>query len=294
MPSLAVLVEPHAAPAASSPAGPEPAARWAVRRAELRAWLARQDPGGVSAEEVEAHFEGMPARYWEDVTQDDLIWGLETMHRFLARVATSPTPPTMPVLDWRPQAGGGGTRVMLCTWDRHGLLAKAAACFSAAQFTIRQAEVFTRADHIVLDVFHVAQAGNGGDAASAERMEQMAFLLDGALSEPARFASVWACSRHKFLTPPPRLASRLTIDNDTVPTATVLRLEASDRLGLLYDVLQALAGAGLEVVQAIIQTEDGVARDVFHVTDAAGRQVQDPARLQDLRQAIQSALHLNP
>src|SRR6266496_746299 len=185
---------------------------WRERRDWYRARLEQQRLAGFSVEEVEAHFAGMPARYWERVTESELCWGLETVQGFLRTVATPNTPATTPFVNWRTVPQSNWTRVLLCTWDRQGLLAKAAAAFSAVRLNIRRADVFTRADNVVLDEFSISDA-NGREMVSPAQLEEMTFLLEGALSEPPRFASVWACSRHKFLALPSLLTPRITFDN---------------------------------------------------------------------------------
>lgn len=59
---------------------------------------------------------------------------------------------------------------MLCTWDRHSLAAKAAAALSAVGLKIVQADICTRADHIVLAlglcaarIQRRAESGGAGD-----------------------------------------------------------------------------------------------------------------------------------
>ena len=118
----------------------------------------------------------------------------------------------------------------------------------------------------------------------------MTFLLEGALSEPPRFASVWACSRHRFLAPPNPLPPRISFDNDTFPVSTIVRVAAADRLGLLYDILQTLADCDLNIRQARIETDDDLAHDSIHVTDRHGHQVLDPLRLEELRGKLEAAL----
>ena len=262
---------------------------WQDRRDSFRTRLQQTPLAGISAEEVEAHLSGMPARYWEGVKESDLLWGLETVHGFLDLIVEPNVSPTAPFANWRQMPQAGRTRVMLCTWDRQGLLAKAAAAFSAVRLNIFQAEVFTRADNIVLDIFGVADADNQG-VASLTRLQEMAFLLEGALSEPPRFASVWACSRHKFLAPPSPFAPRIRFDNEASAGATLIHIQASDRLGLLYDILQAIADSGLNVSQARIETDDDFARDIIHVTDEQGQKVSDPRRLEQVRLKLKAAL----
>ena len=272
--------------------GPAPGLPWQERRDWFRARLRQQPPADISADEVDSHFITMPAHYWERVTESDLIWSLETIHGFLKLVASAHVPATSPFVGWRQTPDPGCTQIMLCTWNRHGLLAKAAAAFSAVKLNILQAEVFTRADNVVLDQFTVSDGDTGGPV-SETRLREMTFLLEGALSEPPRFASVWACSRHKFLAPPARFAPRIAFDNTASPAATLVRIEAADRMGLLYDILQALADAGLNVNQARIETDRDLAHDTVHVTNDRGEKVLDPQHLASIRTTLETALTVN-
>jgi [protein-PII] uridylyltransferase len=273
--------------AATKPGG---AQSWQERRDDLRKRLGENPPAGFETDEIEAHFTGMPSHYWERVTEPDLIWGLEATHGFLNLLAAAKAPPTMPFMDYCPEPGTHLTRVMLCTWDRQGLLAKAAASFSAVRLSIQRAEVFTRADNVVLDLFRVTNA-DAGEAVSAAQMQNMVSLLDGALSEPPRFASVWACSRHKYLADHDPLPPRIIIDNQASRLSTLVQIEAFDRLGLLYDILQAIAESGFNVLQAAIETEGVSARDTIHVVDAQGKKLTSPTQLQNLKKQLETALN---
>jgi len=282
------LNQANSTPSAASPAGQQ--LSWQERRDWLRGRLKSPVSKGISAEEAAAHFSGMPARYWEQVTEPDLLWNLQAVQGFLKVVEGSDAPATKPVMEWRPAADSGVTRVMLCTWDRHGLLAKAAAAFSAVRLSILQAEAFTRADNIVLDFFSVTDS-DGGVAGEA-RLREMFFLLEGALSEPPRFVSVWMASRHKYLLPAGQPLPQITFDNQSSPTTTLVRIDASDRLGLLCDILQTLADNDLDITEACIRTEKNFAHDIVHVRDAKQQKVVEAARLQTLRQKLEAALAL--
>jgi len=275
-------------PLPSSPTAAAPACG-KERRESLRAALLGAKLGKITTDEIDSHFSSMPDRYWQCVTEDDLVWGLQTIHGFLHLIASPYVSPTQPFVSWRQSPDSRQTRMMLCTWDRQGLLAKAAASFSAVKLDILEADVFTRADNIVLDVFTVVNADNHR-VASPTQLQEMTFLLEGALSEPPRFASIWACSRHKFLAPPAQLKPQIDFDNETSPTSTVIQVKAVNRLGLLYDILLTVAEDGLNVMQARIATTDQRAHDAIHVTDVDGHKVTDTVRLEELRRKLEAAL----
>jgi [protein-PII] uridylyltransferase len=270
-------------------ADPPPHLSWEQRREWFRARLKERSPPEITAEEIEGHLAGMPRHYWERVTESDLVWGLQAIHGFLKLVTSPQVPPTTPFVSWRPAEERPYTRLLLCTWDRQGLLAKAAAAFSAVRLSILRADVFTRTDNVVLDEFYIVDA-DGRGAATEARLQEMTFLLEGALSDPPRFAAVWACSRHKFLAAPDSVAPRITFDNDTSAHSTLVRITAADRLGLLYDILQAIADAGLDIRQARIETESELAHDIVYVTDDRGQKLLDPRQLASLRTKLQAAL----
>src|SRR2546423_1071743 len=71
------------------------------RRQKLYSWLKDNPPEGIDPDEIEAHFSGMPLRYWERVTKSDLLWGLKTIHKFLNLVAQPNSTATAPVLEWK-------------------------------------------------------------------------------------------------------------------------------------------------------------------------------------------------
>ena len=283
-------LKPHVVDAGTPPAtAPRGHLAWQTLRDAFRARLHQAPLAGIGADEVAAHFTGMPAHYWEHVTEEDLVWGLKTIHGFFSLLATPKVDATKPFVDWRQLPGSNQTQVLLCTWDRHGLLAKAAAAMSAVNLNILHADVFTRTDNVALDLFRITGADGRGPA-TAGQIEQMTSLLEGALSEPPRFASFWACSRHKYLAEPATSPPRIVFDNRSSPIHTLVRVEASDRLGLLYDILQTLADSGLDITQAQIQTDGDLARDTIHVKDEHGAKVLDPRRLEALRHQLESSL----
>jgi [protein-PII] uridylyltransferase len=265
---------------------------WSERRDWFRARFEQRPHPKITAEEIEVHFTAMPQHYWECVTESELEWGLETVHGFLELVASRDVSATSPFVSWRRIGASGQARVMLCTWDRHGLLAKATAAFSAVRLSIVQAEVFTRADDVVLDTFTITGA-DGHSPVSPSQMEQMGFLLEGALSEPPRFASIWACSRHKYLAEPSQIAPKVSFATSSSPDGTLVCVETPDRLGLLYDILQAIADSGLNVNQARITTENNLACDTIHVTNAMGQGLSEQGELDALRASLESALTVN-
>jgi len=259
------------------------------RRERLADWLAAHPPAGVSAEEVQAHLRCMPAPYWEWVTEADLVWHLKTLHGFLGKLARADSSGTPIAVELMIPADSNLRRVAFCSWDRRGLLEQIVAAFNALRINILRADVYTRTDNLVFDVFEVCESKAGSER-DGNRLNELSFLVEGAFSNPPRFASVWATEFHKAVPRRNVQTSEIRFDNRQSPDHTILRVQATDRLGLLYDLVHALAENKLEISQAIIDTSKGIAKDQFHLTDADGLKITDSARIRRLRKAIAEAI----
>jgi [protein-PII] uridylyltransferase len=260
-----------------------------LQRDRMLARMHEHPLAGISRGEVEMHFRGMPARYWERVTKAELTWGLETVHAFLERQAGAEGMRVAVVASSRHYPARGFSKIMVCAQDRPGLLAKIAAAFSALRVNVLRADVFTRSDGVALDVFEVADLEQS-HLTGADRLRQLVFLLEGALSEPPRFASVWASEFHKMAPRGPQGPPRVEFDNEYSSEHTVVRVEATDRLGLLHDLLKALAECSLNIDEALVETTDHLATDSFYVTNLRGEKLLEPEQLRELRRALVEAV----
>lgn len=64
-----------------------------------------------------------------------------------------------------------------------------------------------------------------------------------------------------------------------------LELCTTDRPGLLAEVTRVLRENGLNIARAKISTKEGIARNVFYVTDANGKLI-DPEIIKSIREKI--------
>ena len=256
-----------------------------LNRGRFYARLRERPPQGLHRNEIESHFRGMPAGYWERLTKTELMWALETIHAFFDKVRFSRRGKATVLAVSRPYPQRGLTKVMVCAWDRPGLLATIAAGFSALRLNILRADVYTRADGLALDVFEVCEAETA-DPSKLEKLDELMFLLEGALCSPPRFASMWAGEFHKLLPRPSTRSLRVAFDDEYSAEYTLIHVQTSDRLGLLYDLLHCLTECGLNVAQATVQTEDGTASDVFYVTDLKGAKISSSSQLEHIRKAL--------
>jgi glutamate-ammonia-ligase adenylyltransferase len=87
------------------------------------------------------------------------------------------------------------------------------------------------------------------------------------------------------------------VRNDADAAHTVLTIEGPDTPGFLYALANALSVAGYYIARMTVETIGARARDVLHITDAAGGRVEGARRERELRAAtvlVKHFTHLLP
>ena len=82
----------------------------------------------------------------------------------------------------------------------------------------------------------------------------------------------------------------MRLDNSTSDRDTIVTIFSYDRLGLLYAITRALYQLKLSVRVAKVSTYLDQIVDVFYVTDALGRKIDDEKRLQEIRAHLENAI----
>jgi len=265
-----------------------------MNRERLYEGIANSDLN-IRLEELELHFVGMPLRYWARVDAATLQWHLDIVHGFIDGLARTDVLLAPPVVHWRHFPERGFSEVVVCTWDRLGLLAKIAGAFAAVGLNIVRADIFTRADNVVLDVFQVCDE-DLHDVRDISRLKQMEQLLTVALSPNGNGEAALRTWMQYAGKPSKEELARtsaspvIVIDNEQSDEYTVLEIEAMDRIGLLHDVLEGISIGDVDIAHAIIVTENSEAADVFFLTGTDGKKILDSKRLEQIRKGVLAAL----
>jgi [protein-PII] uridylyltransferase len=96
---------------------------------------------------------------------------------------------------------------------------------------------------------------------------------------------------NRGLSSPPVPATRVTFDTEASENATVIDVQTSDRIGVLYRITRALADLDLDIRSARVQTLGANVVDAFYVRDASGAKFTDPALFDEIERAIVHSLH---
>jgi [protein-PII] uridylyltransferase len=266
-----------------------------IEREDLRQAAHKRLPEDFE-DEVDAHFEFMPDRYFQTHNAGDIAEHVRLFRTFLKRRFASDESPLSPAVHWVPKPNQGHTEVWIVGWDRRELLARIAGSFSSVGLNILSADVYTRGDNLVLDFFRVCNTKFEAVADPKEWQQVEKRLASALETDEYDFGPllVKAIKRRGFhLSQELDFPTRIVIENDAHPTYTLIDIQTPDRLGLLYHLLRALGRARAQIALSRIATEKGAAIDTFYVTDSEGRKIKDAvsmARLQmELREASQAS-----
>ena len=255
-------------------------------------------PASFGGDEVQAHFENLPAQYFQIHTAREVLSDLALVHQFMHRQLQEKDEALFPVLHWHHETDRGYTTLNVCTWDRPGLFSKFTGCLTAAGLNILGAEIITRRDGIIVDTFYVTDAALGHIARRDEK-EKFETLINTVMTGGETDLTAMI-SRQQKIAPvyqshgTERIPTVIEFDNETSEASTVIDLQTEDRVGLLYVISQAFQDLDLDVSVAKIVTEKGAAVDSFYVADSDGTKITEPDRQKvverKLRQAINSGI----
>ncbi len=253
-------------------------------------------PKTFSDEEISAHFDGLPARYFQIHSPRQIARDLTLVHQFIHLQLTQEDRALEPAVLWNEDKDRGWTKVHFCTWDRPGLFTKFTGALTAAGLNIFSAQIFTRNDGVVLDSFHVTDARTGAapDPAVRERFEKLIrdVLAKGLDIRPA-VRKIAAQTRPLYQAlAGEHLEPDIRFEGTTPSGITIIDIETEDRVGLLFSLSQSLSELGINLVLAKIVTEKGAAIDTFYITEKDGSPILSPERrtqiASELRRVIQN------
>jgi [protein-PII] uridylyltransferase len=96
--------------------------------------------------------------------------------------------------------------------------------------------------------------------------------------------------RRHYPEPATKTPVTVRVDNDASDFSTVLEVGAPDRMGVLYDITEALSSLGVDVHLAKVATFDGRVVDAFYVRDELGRKLTDADELAEVGAALRERL----
>ncbi len=250
---------------------------------------------GVSPDEVEAHYNLLPERYFIYHQAEEVALHLRMIHKLLETIATADSLGSLvPVVEWHEDLNLGLNVVHIVTWDRAGLFYKLAGAFSVAGLSIVSSKALTRADHITIDTFYVSDESGGiiRDKKAREVFQQAlhSVLIHNRDLMPEIEAQAAKRRKMAYLKTGERLRAPLPSGVDVYHELslrrTIIEIQSTDAIGLLYRISKAIFDHGFDISFARISTERNVAVDTFYIEPIHRDDTSDTEKLLSLRQAL--------
>jgi [protein-PII] uridylyltransferase len=234
-----------------------------------------------SREIISEYVEHLPDRYLSCYSSDEIAHHLE-----LARSVEK----KLLLVEWKIE-DEIQARVTVCTKDRYGLFSKITGSMFLNRLNILEAQIHTWGNGIVLDTFWVVDATRNMD----RRLQQFKKDLEEILGEKASLRGLLSKRKEvngikqKVI---PRVPQEVKVNNQDSDFYTIVEVMGEDRLGILYEITQALTDHGCDIHFARISTLGNRIVDVFYVQDEWGEKIKEKNRTDQLKKTVLSRLIL--
>ena len=177
----------------------------------------------------------------------------------------------------------------ICAADRPGLFSMIAGVLAAHGMNIVGAQITTSHDGVALDVFRLSHAESTERVLDEGRWQRLRDSLEcvqrgetsvEALVERSQRPTV--LSRRAL----PRIPTSVTFDLQDSEHYSLIEVSTQDQIGLLFAITNTLYRQGCLIHLAKISTVLHHVYDVFYVTDASGRKIEDWRRMQEICEAV--------
>jgi [protein-PII] uridylyltransferase len=229
---------------------------------------------------VNALWDTLAEDYFLRHTPEDIVWHAEV----ILGHADGPEP----LLLVRPQTRRGGTEIFLYTRDRDGLFAITTQALDQLGLTIQEARIITSSRGYTLDTYTVLEADNNAVVEGERRMTEIIGTVKKALAADAVTIRTGRRPNRKlrhFTIP-----TAVTFSADAAKARTIMEVVTTDRPGVLWRIANAMRFCGVRLHDARIATFGERVEDIFFLTGADNRPLEDPLKFECLRNSITTAL----
>lgn len=257
----------------------------------------------LSDDDIDRHFKGMSPRYLMGTSPDQICQHLTIVKNLMKRPLVvhwgrlngqddilPEDIPLITTIEHYPKLKY--SQLTVFTLDMPGLFSKIAGTLASKGLSILWAQIFTRADGVVIDTFQLDIESPGWTEEELVWKDLEVALKDILTGKKDISAIISARQQRQDsqVPVPVSIETEISISTDISDTHTVIDVRTRDRIGLLYTLTHTLAKLGLSIATARIATYGMRAVDVFYVTDWDGEKINDPQALVQMENSLVEAL----
>ncbi len=176
-------------------------------------------------------------------------------------------------------------KVTVCTKDRYGLFSKMTGSMFSNRLNILQAQIHTWEDGTALDTFWVEDGTKDIERRLQQFKKDLKKIVRGEITLKDLLLERGDSNgiKQKII---PRVSGEVKINNQDSDFYTIVEITAEDRLGILYEITQALTDHGCDIHFARISTLGNRIVDVFYVQDEWGEKIEEKQKTDRLKQIL--------
>jgi [protein-PII] uridylyltransferase len=176
-------------------------------------------------------------------------------------------------------------KVTVCTKDRYGLFSKITGSMFLNRLNILEAQIHTWGNGVALDTFWVEDATKDIKSRLQQFKKDLMEILSGRifLKDLLSKRKVSNGIKQKVM---PRVPEEVKINNQDSDFYTIVEVIGEDRVGILYEITQALTDHGCDIHFARVSTLGNRIVDVFYVQDTWGEKIEKKDRIDQLKKTL--------
>ena len=153
------------------------------------------------------------------------------------------------------------------------------------RLNILEAQIHTWGNSIALDTFWVEDATKDIERRLSQFETDLKEILGGkvSLKELLSIRNESKGIKQRVI---PRVSGEVKINNLESNFFTIIEVTGEDRLGILYEITEALTDHGCDIHFARISTLGNQVVDVFYVQDEWGEKIIDKQKIEHLKQTL--------
>ena len=176
-------------------------------------------------------------------------------------------------------------KVTVCTEDRYGLFSRITGSMFLNRLNILEAQIHTWGNGVALDTFWVEDVTKELESRLQQFKKDLGEILGGRvfLKDLLSKRKVSNGIKQKVI---PRVPEEVKINNQDSDFFTIVEVAGQDRLGILYELTQALTDHGCDIHFARVSTLGNRVVDVFYIQDTWGEKIEEKNKIDQLKKTL--------
>jgi [protein-PII] uridylyltransferase len=176
-------------------------------------------------------------------------------------------------------------KVAICTKDSYGLFSKIAGSMFLNRLNILEAQIHTWGNGVALDTFCVEDPTEEVERRLHHFKRDVEEVLSGKITVRELFSKRSESRRNqqKII---PSVVAEVKVNNRDSDFYTIIEITGEDRLGILYEITQALTDHGCNISFSRISTLGNRIVDIFYVQDEWGEKIVEKQKMDNLEKSL--------